>query len=181
MSDTAYGEVFLRSVRIVLRFEGDYVDDPRDPGGTTKYGITLGTLTRWRSHLGNKNNITKEDIQNLTEQEACEIYYNWYWIPNKCDRMPPSIALALFDSAVNVGNRRACGLLQQSLGVEDDGIIGSVTLKAISLLSEKRLLVDFLAKRILFYSTLPTFSRFGYGWTRRVLEIEQEALAITKL
>jgi lysozyme family protein len=39
---------FLRILALILRVEGGYVDNPHDPGGATKYGITLGTLSSCR-------------------------------------------------------------------------------------------------------------------------------------
>jgi len=33
-------ERFLKAVEMVLAHEGGYVNDPNDPGGETKYGIS---------------------------------------------------------------------------------------------------------------------------------------------
>ncbi len=41
------------AAEIVAR-EGGYVNDPDDPGGPTKYGVTLATL-RWKIHIGAKS------------------------------------------------------------------------------------------------------------------------------
>jgi hypothetical protein len=40
---------FERAFALTLKHEGGYVDHPRDPGGATHLGITIGTLSQ---HLG---------------------------------------------------------------------------------------------------------------------------------
>ena len=52
---------FSDAVKIVLKHEGGYVDDPVDPGGETKYGIS-------------KKAYPFLDIKNLTIKQASDIY-----------------------------------------------------------------------------------------------------------
>lgn len=71
--------------------EGSYVNDPRDPGGETKYGIS-------------KRAYPKVDIKNLTLEQAKKIYHDDYWLPCDCAEMLPRPAkLLVFDCAVNQG------------------------------------------------------------------------------
>ena len=60
----------------ILRREGGYVDHPADPGGPTRYGITLATLADWR-----RTPQTAADVQALTEADAREIYRARYLAP----------------------------------------------------------------------------------------------------
>lgn len=78
----------------VFRWEGGYVNDPRDPGGETKYGIS-------------KRAYPDMDIAALTTQQAAAIYRRDYWQRAGCDDLPPAQAAALFDAAVNAGAARA--------------------------------------------------------------------------
>lgn len=43
-------ERFRHAVEIVLKHEGGYVNDPRDPGGETKYGISKHSSPPGRRH-----------------------------------------------------------------------------------------------------------------------------------
>lgn len=81
---------FLAAVTIVVGEEGGYVNDPRDPGGETKYGIS-------------KRAYPNVDIAALTLDEAQAIYRRDYWDKLNCDGMSWELALISFDCAVNQG------------------------------------------------------------------------------
>jgi hypothetical protein len=76
------------------RPDGGYTNDPVDPGGETKWGISK----RYDPNL---------DIKNLTLDEAMKIYWKDYWLKAKCDEKDLALAVATFDSAVNCGVSRA--------------------------------------------------------------------------
>jgi hypothetical protein len=54
---------------LVIRFEGGWMDDPRDPGGATNHGITLSELSRY---LG--KTASMDDLRNLSVATARDIY-----------------------------------------------------------------------------------------------------------
>ena len=85
---------FPRALGIVLRFEGGYVNHPKDPGGETKYGISK----RAYPHL---------DIKTLTKAAAGEIYRKDYWEPLRCDELAWPLNLVHFDAGVNHGKGQA--------------------------------------------------------------------------
>jgi lysozyme family protein len=144
--------------------EGGLVDDPRDPGGLTKYGISQ------RAYPG-------EDIRNLTLERAKELYRRDYWSPIRGDQLPDALALCLFDMAVNSGPTQAVRTLQHAIDVPADGILGPGTLgKALSM-PAVILVAYFQAERVLFMSKLPEFATFGRGWARRVISTAIEACA----
>jgi len=91
---------FERAFRVLVGEEGGYVNDPADPGGETKYGIS-------------KRAYPAIDIRNLTLDQAKAIYRRDYWDPLQLDRRPWGPALVLFDCAVNQGVGRARALLAQ--------------------------------------------------------------------
>jgi lysozyme family protein len=82
---------FDSAFAIIIGIEAGYVNDPQDPGGETKYGIS-------------KRRYPAEDIPNLTLDRAKFLYQSDYWNPHKCDAMPWEQALLVFDAAVNGGN-----------------------------------------------------------------------------
>lgn len=173
-----YSEAFVRSLYFALQWEGGYSDDPFDPGGATQLGVTIGTLKRWWRFLKRDRTPTPEDVKKLTPEEAHKIYHVWYWTPCRCEDMPPAIGLPVMDCAINQGPGRAPRLLQKTLGVKVDGIIGSKTLAAIHDADLKGLIRDFMARRAVHYSSLPTILRFGYGWFRRIFAAQQAALEL---
>lgn len=159
---------FQDAVQIVLELEGGgrVSSHPRDPGGLTKYGISL----RAHPELG------EEGIRNLTEEQAIEIYRTSYWTPLRPARFSPRLALPLLDAAVNHGLGGAGRILQQSLNrlgadLVVDGIIGEKTVAAAKSYRPSRVLAAFLAERLRFYRNLDTYDEFGAGWDRRIIEI----------
>ena len=148
---------FDKAFKLLIGHEGGYAHDPKDPGGETKFGIS-------------KRAYPEVDVANLTLNEAKEIYKIDYWDILLAEELPEEIRFSVFDAAVNSGNRQAIKWLQQAVGVIDDGIIGPKTLAAINEADPYKLVGVFSGIRLRFMVGLPTFDRFGKGWTRRVAE-----------
>lgn len=138
-----------------LGHEGGYVNDPRDPGGETKYGIS-------------KRAYPAEDIAALTIERAKALYHRDYWRKVRGDEMPEEVALLLFDAAVNHGVKPAIKMMQRAVGVTADGVIGPRTLQAAHLIEPARFVARFCGDRLMFYTNLSTWPTFGRGWARRV-------------
>lgn len=149
---------FDQAFGFVLTLEGGYVNDSQDPGGETKFGISKA------AHPG-------EDIPALTLSRAKEIYRTRYWEPLNCDLLPSSIRLAVFDCAVNQGVGYAAKLLQRLVGTTQDGAIGPKTLAAVKDHPARSLRRAFLTERLTDYAGKPHYSRFGRGWTARILSV----------
>jgi len=149
---------FEKYIDKVLAHEGGYVNDPTDRGGETKYGISKKAYP----HL---------DIKNLTIEQAKEIYRVDYWEKNSCHLLPDGIDYVHFDTAINMGGNRAAKLLQLACGVEDDGIIGSVTLAA----AKKITPAIYLLHRLNHYCQIVRRSnnqaKFIGGWSNRVMDV----------
>lgn len=152
---------FERAFRIVVGEEGGYVNDPRDPGGETKFGIS-------------KRAYPDVDIRNLTLDDARAIYRRDYWDRVGGDDLPYRWALLVFDAAVNQGVDPAIRMMQDALGVMVDGNIGPRTLAAANLDDDRRP-ARFLALRVFRYQRTKNFDRFGYGWVTRCFVIALEA------
>jgi lysozyme family protein len=153
---------FDRAFDLVIGAEGGYVNDPKDPGGETNFGIS-------------KRAYPTLDIKNLTIDDAKDIYERDYWRAASCDRLPDVVAVALFDSAVNQGIRQATRMLQRALSVNDDGVLGSVTIAAANKGNQNDLLISFCAERALHYASLSTFDTYGRGWMRRLFHVARVA------
>lgn len=156
-------ENYGRCLDEVLRHEGGKVDDPRDPGGRTAYGVTQNTYNAWRKKQG----LATRDVFKITRSEIEAIYRNEYWNKVKGDDLPAGVDLAVFDFAVNSGVSRSAKYTQALVGVTQDGIIGPNTLKAVSAYKGK-LNLDLCDKRMAFLKGLSTWKTYGKGWTNRV-------------
>ena len=115
---------------IVAR-EGGYVDDPDDPGGATKYGVTIHTMRRLGLDLDRDGDVDKGDVQALTRARAVSIFVTHYFQKPGLDRLPAPLHATVFDMYVNAG-AQAVKLLQRLLvdmriSVVVDGVVGPQT------------------------------------------------------
>lgn len=154
----------------VLAMEGGWTDDPHDPGGPTNKGITLAVYARERGIEITSANLAelKSDLRAIPDTLVRSIYETRYWQPARCAALRPSLALMHFDASVNHGVGAAARFLQEALGVEIDGEIGPITLRAAGIADPHRALARYAAIRRQRYRALPHFWRFGRGWLRRV-------------
>lgn len=146
---------FERAFAIVVGEEGGYVNDPRDPGGETKFGIT-------------KRDHPERDISALTLDDAREIYRSGYWAEAKCDSFPWPLCAYVFDAAVNQGADTAIRLLQKTVGTAQDGTWGPVSAKKLAVKDPHETASLYLADRALRYTGTRNFDHFGRGWLKRL-------------
>ncbi|MBF0549250.1 MAG: hypothetical protein HQK60_01820 [Deltaproteobacteria bacterium] len=169
---------FDTAVAIVLKFEGGakYVVDS---GGPTKYGISLRFYTK---EIDPK--ATANTIKALTEDQARAIYKSEFWDKCYCDQLPDSLALAVFDTAVNMGVAEAVKLLQTEINswhpkgvpLAVDGIMGSATIAAAISTDTENITNSYLNRRLRLYVTLAKDKRRGIyltGWTNRVMALKE--------
>jgi lysozyme family protein len=152
---------FDEALALVLKHEGSYVNDIRDPGGETKYGIS-------------KRAYPSENIKALTVERATEIYRRDYWNACGCDKLPPGLALCVFDAAVNQGAGFARIALQEICGVKMDGVIGDATIKAANK-DPRAAVARFMARRAQRYATNKNVALYGAGWFARLIDVTLEA------
>lgn len=156
-----------------LGHEGGYVNDPADPGGATKYGISL----RWLRSV--QPNASVDDIKQLTEDEAKGLYYEHWWEKYRYGELPARIGPKVFDISVNTGPSQAHKLLQRATWavcgeankIKDDGVLGPMTLATVVECDADMLLSAYRSEAAGFYRTLvaqkPNFKRFIKGWLKR--------------
>jgi lysozyme family protein len=154
---------FSLAMSFVQVYEGGYVNDPRDTGGETNFGISK----RQYPHL---------DIKNLTLAQAKEIYRKDYWEHYRCHEMPWPLAMVMFDSYVQFSPSNPTRWMQRALGLRDDGVFGPKTLEAVRsaknpLMAARAVMFD----RGEFRVTRPNYDRFGRGWRRRDIALMCEA------
>lgn len=163
----------------LTRWEGGWSDHADDPGGLTRYGVTLKTMKRNRIDLDGDGKVTRNDLRQLTPEIAEQrIYKPLYWDAVWGDKLPPVAAILTFDAAVNQGPRRAIRFLQKAVGATVDGVMGPETLAHARRAANhpRQLVVRYSAERCLHYSALSHVVTFGRGWFRRVIDVAIEAM-----
>ena len=154
----------------LLKHEGGYVNNPKDPGGMTNLGVTRAV---WESYVGRES--SEKEMRALTPAQVAPLYRRKYWDAINGDSLPSGLDLCVFDCAVNSGVGRAAKMLQGILGLAQDGSIGPKTLEACKKFPSKDLVDKFCKARQDFLESLPTFKTFGKGWTARVAEVESKS------
>ena len=168
--DKAFFIAFSRTIG----HEGGYVDDPTDPGGETKFGISK------RSYPG-------ENIRTLTVERARELYRRDYWDRLKLGQISAvAIAGEIFDTAVNMGRQQATLIAQRAVNflggaVAEDGIMGPGTLGALNYLAVKDAEALFRClngEQYAVYKEIiehrPLSQKYVRGWMRRIQDYRQE-------
>jgi lysozyme family protein len=160
----------------ILRHEGGWADHPKDPGGATMKGVTIGTYAQWK---GRK--VTKAELRAISAAEVAAIYRRNYWDKVRADDLPAGLDLVAFDAAVNSGPSRGARWLQQALGVTADGKVGPVTIAAAQAADVDDAINRALDVRLAFLRGLRTWPTFGKGWGRRVADVRKKALAMANV
>ncbi|MDA5093951.1 holin-associated N-acetylmuramidase [Aliiroseovarius sp. KMU-50] len=121
----------------IIAREGGYVNDPDDPGGATKYGVTIKTMRKLGLDLTGDGRITLHDVKALTRDQAREIFVRHYFRLPRIAELPLPLQPSVFDMYVNAGGN-AVRILQRLLGkvgypVSVDGVLGPQSLRATRL------------------------------------------------
>ena len=181
---------------IVAR-EGGYVNDPADPGGATKYGVTIHTLRALGRDKTGDGRVDAADVRALERSDAVEIFLTRYFDRPGLGALPPVLQPVVFDMFVNAGVM-AIRLLQRLLirrghALAEDGTLGPKTLAATraELAKGATALVDAYAlmRRDFYYGLAdarPASRKYARrrdggkgGWITRAEEFMSPALRLT--
>lgn len=183
---------FEEALKRVAAIEGGYSDNSLDRGGVTNFGVTE-RLARALGYDG--------EMRDMPRVFAEHVYRQVFWDAlrlEEVDRLHSSVvAEELFESAVNLGVRRAGLFLQRVLNAFNhgsklyadvvlDGEIGPITMAALQAFHKKRgaegmrvLLAALNALQgehyILLAESDPTQEEFVYGWVRQRVAFSKES------
>ena len=159
---------FKKCLELVLKSEGGWVNNPKDPGGETNLGVTKKVWEEWLGH-------EVKTMKDLTPEDVAPMYQAKYFMACYANQLPVGIDYMAFDAAVNMGPGRAVKLLQECLGCVPDGTIGPRTMQLIDQKKPEDI-VDLYSKRKTSFYEGPTFATFGKGWLKRVEDVKFNAL-----
>lgn len=174
----------------VLKYEGVYDNDPKDPGGETVFGITRKYQPGWHGwarvdELKLVSGFPKWLKDDPEIKQAVFDYYNATWEKMKLEKVDhQDLAECVYNGAINQGPERTGKWLQYCINalspasedISEDGAIGDGTVSRINeLVCEGKgdLLLDLLkAQRIAAY-TVTVHNRedslkFIKGWLARI-------------
>ncbi|WP_374339777.1 glycoside hydrolase family 108 protein [Leeia sp.] len=161
---------------MLLKFEGGWVDNPYDPGGSTNKGITFGTFREFAPKILHLS-PTIENLRALTDEQAGKIYKSEYWDPIFGDEIQfQPLANIICDFHVNAGFHAIILLIHvlNMLG-SNHAPGGHLTRKIMDSLNyhdSVEVYMHYKAGRIGYYRTLaqenPALRRFLAGWLNRV-------------
>ena len=167
---------------ITVRNEGGYANNPADTGGETYAGIARNYWPKWggwtvidsiKNNYGKSASVINANAKknSLLHELISKFYKQNFWDVNKLDQIcDQQIANTVYDFGVNSGTSRSAKYLQQSAGVEDDGIIGNKTLHAVNSADRKVIYYDFNKRRETFYKSIAkgNQAQFLKSWLSRL-------------
>ncbi len=168
--------LFYSTLPMLLRYEGGYVNNPKDKGGETNMGITKGFLDTYKKKAGVKTN----DIKKLTQGDAVKLYKAEWDIYGFGKLDNTDIMKLVYDFSVNSGPLTAIKYLQEGLNkkghnLKVDGYIGSKTNDAVNAVDENWLKKELQRSRAEHYDKIvdenPEQDEFITGWFKRLNDI----------
>lgn len=145
----------------VLRAEGGYANNPADPGGETKFGISKAAYPNL-------------DIANLTAAQAQEIFKKDYYDAVGGDtllKINPGLAAHVSDMAFNAGPGTAIKLMYDAAGLPRESQITPELIDKLD--NSEEIVKNYSMARLKYYAGLANAPTFIKGWTNRVSNLNK--------
>lgn len=168
---------FSIAMKFVLKNEGGYVNNPKDPGGATNFGISLRflrTIDKSDADINKDGIVDINDIASMTVDDAVRLYKKYWWdnynysLINNQD-----IATKVFDICVTMSPLRCHKMFQRAImattyvSIDCDGAIGKRTIKAVNNCKDSEELLNIFKYLVADYYRSLNNSTFINGWLKR--------------
>jgi lysozyme family protein len=164
----------------VLRKEGGYVNNPKDPGGETYKGVARNIHSKWDGwpiiDALKRQSGFPGNLEGSTELQTkiSTLYRSNYWDRLQADNITnQQVAFCLFDFGVNAGPATSTLLAQRVVEENPDGIMGTNTVAKINAADPEFFLAAFTVAKIARYITIvnkrPASKDFFFGWVSRAI------------
>jgi RHS repeat-associated protein len=166
VSDTKFQEY----LPTLLGHEGGFVNNPKDPGGSTNKGVTLNSFEKYALDLLNVQ-PTLDNLKRLTDNQAAAIYEVGYWNPSGAGNISDKQTGWLhFDTYVNGG---ASSVLENTIKAYGENGRGVNILNfIIKSNSGENVFNTYKQERLNRYDRIiqsnPKLGAFKNGWINRV-------------
>lgn len=170
---------FDYAIKVILKHEGGWVDDPKDPGGETNFGISMLIIKRegiTAQELGLPN-FDPGCMKLLTKENATKVYKRVFWDRYDYGSFNADIvATKIFDCAVNCGPKRAHVMAQKAAnrldkGLNVDGVLGPISRVGINSCDPQQFADAMVTEMELYYTKIsdarPSLKKFLPGWLKR--------------
>lgn len=170
----------------ILEDEGsEFNVSPNEPGGASKFGVSVTTLSDWNIRHG-KAAASIADDSAMTPELAGQIYAADFLEPIHFDDLPAGVDYRLADICINLGVTGGLTLLQLALGMWPiTGTMDDATTEAIKTAHPEALILALSAAWIAKKHESPnwgsspvTKNGFGHGWSNRNAKATVRALAM---
>ena len=159
---------FPQAFKILIGHEGKYQNDYWDRGNWKTGRVGLGKRTGTKFGISSMTYPDIPSIKDMSLDTARKIYRRDFWDKVQAESLPETVRFEVFDMAVNAGISTSSKILQKACGAKPDGKIGKNTLAKANSIDPSKLFVSFCAHRIIYYSRLGLWKKYGKGWTLRV-------------
>ena len=183
------------ALQAILSHEGGYTNTPGDAGGETYKGISRVFHPGWEGWFlvddWKSGVIGSNALDSALGPQVRSFYKGQFWDRFQGDKVAeisPSVAIELFDTAVNMGVHRAVKFLQTALNMQNqygkvyadipvDGVLGQHTLltlkrylvsQPLNPMDNERILLNCMnGEQYIHYKQNAQHERFR-GWFKRV-------------
>jgi lysozyme family protein len=142
---------------------------PDEPGGASKWGVTLTDLSEVRGKV-----CTVDDVGALTQDDANAIFSTRFAVPIHFNDLPSGVDYRMLDCAVTLGITGSIEALQMCLAMwPTTGAMDAPTLAAVNAATSAVLVLQLDAAWLTWKRMLEAdgWSKYGRGWTNRVLKV----------
>jgi lysozyme family protein len=165
---------FAAALSAIWRYDGFKDDHAPGEKFATTYGVTQMTWNYAVEH----GVVASKDVGLATEADCEKIYRALYWQTCRCDELPSGVDLMVFNDACLSGVGHTIALVQRLVGVDDDGVLGPLSMAAIGAVPPSDMIGRMRRADKTYLTGLRNAPRFLTGWTRREDEMAAQALAM---